>query len=253
MAADPYEFSDDFLRASFSDPVHEILDDGEEESVPVVQSLDDFFLSLDPVTTLHNKYCLFSKYFKVDYRIATGFNVINSCLPINLQNFVIQNSSCVVMPNIFNGKVVGVLLRSNTKKEFRYYSPSSKVPYGAGVTSKSYNQPWVIVESALDADFLRQFYPFVIASLGTAVSKHLTTFLLNTAPLNYFCFDTDDAGNKAYNIMRYKHKGYNIARILPPNKLKDFGEVLDHLFKNDFAVYEYELFNIQLALKGISC
>ena len=155
----------------------------------------------------------------------------------------------LALPNLFQNRVIGFLLRPIYTKAFRYYSETQS-PYGAGVNNKPYNAPWIIVESCLDSDYLRQFYPYVIATLGATISNFLLDFLFSTAPYIISGMDNDDAGNAAYRKLYYKYKG-RVKKLEPPNNKKDFGDTLDLLLSNNQLDFELESMMISTSIQTL--
>lgn len=220
-------------------------------------NLTEYFYSLPSVDRPYNKYAAYSLAFGNPYKIISGMDVYRyDKLEDYLKRFIIEQGKCIVMPNMIDKEVVGLVIRSITSKSFRYHNECQYIPYGAGVNNKPFNKPWIIVESALDSDFLRNFYPFVIATNGVSVSNNIMNFLKGTSSHIYCGFDSDNAGNQAFHNLCYKHSGYDkefyIKRFYPPKSLdggylKDFGEILDCLQKNNTTDYDYYI----LAIKGL--
>lgn len=212
-------------------------------------TLTEYFYSLPPVDKAYNKYCSYSLAFNNPYRFVTGYEAFKyDGFDAYIKQFIVDQGRCVAMPSMFNGEVISIMLRSCSSKLFRYYSECSYIPYGAGTNEKSYYQPWIIVESALDSDFLRNFYPFVLATNGTSVSNNCINFIMNTSSTIYCAFDSDNAGNDAFHRLCKKYSGsdkqFHIKRLYPPKNLdgtflKDFGEVLDCLYLNHIEDYNY--------------
>lgn len=203
-----------------------------------------------PLPQYRNKYEVASHYFNLDYRLITGR--IAYTLPINAQvkQFIMEYGEVTALPNCFQNHVIGLLLRPIYTKAFRYFS-DYKMPYGAGVNNKPYAMPWVIVESCLDSDFLRQYYPYVIATFGVTVSNFLQDFLFGTAPYVIIGFDNDDAGIQAYKKLFYKYKG-RVKKLDPPLGNKDFGDTLNYLFRNNLIQFELESLLIKTSLQAMT-
>ena len=200
-------------------------------------SISDFYPTLqDP--QYRNKYEVASHYFNLNYKIITGQVSYSLDIPYQVKQFIMEHGEVLALPNIFQNKVIGFLLRPIYTKAFRYYS-ELPIPYGAGVNEKPYTYPWVIVESCLDSDYLRQFYPYVIATLGATISNFLQDFLFNTAPYIVSGMDNDEAGNNAYRKLCYKYKG-RVKKLEAPMNKKDFGETLDCLVTHNFSGFELE-------------
>lgn len=224
-------------------------------------NLTEYFYSLPAVDKAYNKYAAYSLAFNNPYRIATGIDAFRyDGFDNYLKQFIAEQGKCIAMPNIVNGEVTAIMFRSCSDKQFRYYNECQYIPYGAGVNEKPFHKPWVIVESALDSDFLRNFYPFVIATNGTTVSRNILSFLMGTCSTLYCAFDNDDAGNKAFHYLCTKHsgidKGFHIKRLKPPMSLeggflKDFGEVIDQLYLNHTGDYDYYVLAVRNSLLEI--
>lgn len=224
-------------------------------------NLTEYFYSLPHIDKAYNKYAAYSLAFNNPYRLITGYDVYRyDKLDAYFRSFVSDNGKCIVMPNIFNGEVVGLVVRSITSKQFRYHSECKYIPYGAGVNYKPFYKPWVIVESALDSDFLRNFYPFVIATNGVSVSADCMNFLKGTSSTIYCAFDNDTVGNEGFHKICMKHSGSNkefhIKRLCLPSdlcgtKLKDYGDVLEFLFKKDSLTYDSCVSYIKFSLMNL--
>lgn len=216
-------------------------------------TLTDYFNSLPQIDDHYNKYASYSLAFNNPYRLVTGYDAFKYDKFDNyLKNFIVEQGKCIAMPNIVNGEVVAIMFRSCADKQFRYYNECVYIPYGAGVNEKPYYKPWIIVESALDSDFIRNFYPYVIATNGVAVSKHTMNFLLGTCSTIYCAFDNDQAGDDAFHrlCMKYSGKDFHIKRLKPPmsldgSYLKDFGDALDCLHKQHLDDYDYYVLAIK--------
>lgn len=199
--------------------------------------ISDFYHTL-PKPQYRNKYEVASNYFNLDYRIITGQIVYTLDIPYQVKQFVMEYGEVIALPNKFQDKIIGFLLRPIYTKAFRYYS-EIPIPYGAGINDKPYTLPWIIVESCLDSDYLRQFYPYVIATLGATISNFLQDFLFNTAPYIISGLDNDEAGNNAYRRLCYKYKGC-VKKLEAPMNNKDFGETLDCLVTHNFSEFDLE-------------
>lgn len=224
-------------------------------------NLTEYFYSLPHIDKPYNKYASYSLAFNNPYRLITGYDVYRyDKFDVYFKSFVSDNGKCIVMPNIINGEVIGLVVRAITSKQFRYHSECKYIPYGAGVNSKPFYKPWVIVESALDSDFLRNFYPFVIATNGVSVSVDCMNFLKGTSSTVYCAFDNDTAGNEGFHRICMKHSGsdkdFHIKRLKLPSdlcgtQLKDYGDVLEFLLKNDTLTYDCCVSFIKFSLMNL--
>ena len=218
-------------------------------------NLTEYFNTLDDVDKPYNKYATYSLAFNNPYRIATGYHAFTyDRFDRSLRQFITSQGKCIVMPNIVNGDVVALLFRSLSEKRFHYYNECPYIPYGAGVNNKPYYKPWVIVESALDSDFIRNFYPYVISTNTASVSKANMSFLMGTCSTVYCAFDNDKAGDESFRNMCMRYSGkdncFHIKRMKPPmdlygNYLKDFGDIIECLHKRNMDDYEYYLLTLR--------
>ena len=211
-------------------------------------NLNELFYSLGDIDQPYNKYAAYSLAFNNPYRIATGYDAFKYNFDPYMKQFIAEQGKCIAMPSFMNDEVISIMFRAITSKQFRYYTECKYIPYGAGTNEKQFYKPWLIVESALDSDFLRNFYPFVIATNGTAVSNNTISFIKGTRSTVYCAFDMDKAGNDSFKHLCMKHSGgdkeFHIKRFYTPKNfdgeyLKDFGEVLDLLYKGDLDDYDY--------------
>lgn len=212
-------------------------------------NLTEYFNSLPNIDYKYNKYAAYSLSFNNPYKLVTCADAFRyGKFDSYLKNFITRSGKCIAMPNIVDNEVTAIMFRSCSDKQFRYYNECHYIPYGAGVNNKPYYKPWIVVESALDSDFIRNFYPFVIATNGTTISNISLEFLKGTCSTLYCGFDNDDAGNSAFHRLCMKHSnsnnGFCIKRFKPPlnlegTSLKDFGDILDCLYNNIITDYDY--------------
>lgn len=218
-------------------------------------NLTEYFYSLPSIDKPYNKYASYSLAFNNKYRLASSVDAFRyDKFDLFIKQFIAEQGKCIAMPSFVNKEVVSIMFRSIASKQFRYYTECKYIPYGAGENDKPYYKPWVIVESALDSDFLRNFYPFVIATNGTAVSNNYISFLKGTSSTIYCGFDMDEAGNNAFKYLSSKYSGkekdFHIKRFYTPKNfegkyLKDFGEILDYLHLNRLGDYDYYVSSIK--------
>lgn len=224
-------------------------------------NLTEFFNSLNQIDQKYNKYATYSLTFGNPYRLATSYDAFKyDNFEPYLKNWIAAQGKCIVMPNIVDNTVVGLVFRSLQSKQFRYHNEAKYIPYGAGVNSKPFYKPWIIVESALDSDFIRQFYPYVIATNGTAVSNNTMKFITGTSSTVFVGFDNDKAGDDSFKHLRMKYSGaskdFHVHRLKPPmnydgKSLKDYGEVLDLLHAGKLSEYDDFCDNIKYSVQFI--
>lgn len=222
-------------------------------------NLTEFFNSLPHIDKPYNKYASYSLAFNNPYRLCTSYDAFRyDKFDPFLKKWLAEQGKVITMPNMLNGEVIGLYFRSITSKVFRRHEEASYIPYGAGFNSKTnFNSPWLIVESVLDSDFLRNFYPYVIATNGVAVSNNIMSFIKGTSSLCYCAFDMDTAGNDGFHKICMKHSGsskeFFIKRLTTPMNfdglyLKDFGEILDCLHDKKLDEYDYYVSSVKSSL-----
>lgn len=204
-------------------------------------NLTEYFSSLKVPSMYINKYTTFAQTYG-KYKVITPFDIYKYDWKSQIENFLLDEQLCIAMPNMIGDEVVGLCLRSLRTKAFRPYMESKYIPYGAGkVLDKPYDKPWILVESALDSDFLRLFYPYVIATLGVGVSHYLMEFCINTSESILLGFDNDNAGdNGCKTIVSKYYKPNKFRYFRPPKPYKDFGDILELLHKGD--IFNFELY-----------
>ena len=222
-------------------------------------NLTEYFNSLPNIDQPYNKYASYSLAFNNPYKLATSWDAFKyKGFDDYIKQFIASSGKCIAMPSIFNGEVIAIMFRSCADKQFRYYTECKYIPYGAGTNNKMlFTKPWIMVESALDSDFLRNFYPFVISTNGVTVSNNMMSFITGTCSTLYCGFDNDEAGNNAFSklCMKYsgKDKQFHIKRLKPPidvsgKPLKDFGEILDCLHNNNSIEYDQYVTSVKASL-----
>lgn len=213
-------------------------------------SVYNWFNNLPSSVELGFKYSQ-SKYVKLanvfGYKFCDVPNAYKIDFDTSLKKTLINLELSVIMPNItrFNNVINGFVCRGLFEKRFINFKLND-VPYGVGFNNKPYNLPWLVVESHIDSDILRLFYPYVLASNGVHISNTLLKFIKMTSPYCLIGFDNDEAGNKAYYIIR---KNLNCERFKVPFGKKDFGELLGDndiwlLSQNYLKSYFLHLINV---------
>lgn len=222
-------------------------------------NLTEYFNSLSKIDRVYNKYAAYSAAFNDPYRLATSYDAFKyDGFDSNLKRWIASQGKCIAMPNMVGNEVVSIMFRSCADKVFRYYTECHRIPYGAGFNEKRYSQPWIIVESVLDSDFIRNFYPFVIATNGVSVSKNTMEFLMGTSSKVYCGFDTDKAGTDSFHSLAKKYSNrdnncFHIKRFLTPMNfegkyLKDFGEIIDCLYNKRLDDYDYYVSSLKYSI-----
>lgn len=162
------------------------------------------------------------------YKLCTARAVLPLQLPRYVYAHLQEHGPAVLIPNYTlytaaGWQLQGCVLRSIAAKHFVQHSLSS-IPHGAGMVQKPYSAPWVVVESALDADILRSVYPYTLATYGTTVARSTVYFLQHTAPYCILCMDNDAAGAAA---TRRLQRALSAQVLQLPYGARDIGELYD--------------------------
>lgn len=213
-------------------------------------SYNSLFEQMDELTHVTNKYELFSSKNGNMFRKCSSNSSVLSNIDTNIRSFVLKSDYCIVIPNIIDGVVVGLLFRSIPNKDFRYYTKCKQLPFGLTL-DKEYRYPWIVVESALDCLFLKEFYPYTISTLGVSVSSTHMDLLLGTSPYIVLGLDNDDPGNNMCKKLGYIYKNYEFRRLIPPRGCKDFGDILDHIYNMEYSLYEFEREYMQTSIRSL--
>jgi len=141
----------------------------------------------------------------------------------------------VVYPLPFLNLNTGFLLRSYFGKEFNMihatkfhaYMPSWWYMNWSKKMPVTYGKTWVLCEGIMDAEIIGSFYPFVLAYLSSGPSRGLCEWLSTFTNSVIVCPDRDEAGMGNYGKVasRFKKFGVSAQRMLPPEGIKDAGDI----------------------------
>lgn len=133
---------------------------------------------------------------------------------------------------------LGYILRGVTEKEYicAFYKPDKGPSFQPSFGwydfgNFTYNKPIIITEGVKDALFIKQYYPYTIASLSCKLSESFCRFIASLTTNVLIAFDADTAGENAFKsaAKKFGAVGVNVKRFAPQGGCKDFGEY----FKKD--------------------
>ena len=188
------------------------------------------------------KYINFELEYHYGYRIITNGSIVKngwlseSKLPKYIVDFINEHGEVLLMPSIYNGYVVGVVLRSLKKKAFLVYGHPTLYGLGRLHPNFTYGMPIVVCEGAIDCDIISRIYPNSVAMLTSALStlqKELLKRLTNNIILLY---DNDERGrqNTRMDYYNLKKMGFNVATLSQHNLVKDPGDMYDMKLFDEF-------------------
>lgn len=185
-----------------------------------------------------------------NYRILSCDKLVESesvlqSLPNSVLRFIVSSKRVLLIANQIEESSVYLILRSLEEKKFMIYGENYYLFYGFGSLIPSFkrNDPIIVVEGVLDRDVLIEFYPYVLATLGSGMSivqRRIMKALTNKVILFY---DKDDAGIGAFyrDEKELKKEGVNVYRLKPYAKYKDPGCLVDlRLMCEEFERDNYE-------------
>lgn len=191
-----------------------------------------------------NKYIVSCIAFDLPYRISYPSMSYGIPLPSYVRSFI-SGRPCVVLPSLCGERIVSLTFRSLLEKEFCH--TRMLLPYGFCVSGKPYSAPWLIVESGLDSDILRKFYPYTTAT-GLSIPLDLEGILFGTSSHVVIGFDNDRRGLWQYHRLRNKFPSLT-SRLEVPSGYKDFSDFSELYFTEPFE-FERILSFISLSIRG---
>lgn len=156
----------------------------------------------------------------------------NKTIPNNFIEFILDEKSVILIPNIINNMVVEIICRSISKKRFINISDGMpSVFYNIGGLSKNrhYTDKIIICEGIADCEYIKKhIYTDVIACLTDNISGFKLEILKTLTNHVVLSFDNDKAGQEAVisETKKLKRNGFFVETMTPPDGFKDFGDLI---------------------------
>ena len=202
-----------------------------------------------------NKYTWLGFKKIIDIRYLDVNDIFNIKTPVN--NFINQYGEVLLIPNIINGKVVDLLIKSLKTNQMLNYKEIN-LPYNIGqLNNFKYGDYLFIVEGPADVAGLKLIDPSlpVVALKTNDINKESYQIYESLTNNIVLILDNDKAGKKQLLNIRLKLKDLGISTYVIPQygKLKDTGDIVELAMlyeKNANSEILIELGNINLYYKS---
>ena len=196
-----------------------------------------------PIKTSNTKYEYIASHYNLsNYRVISSgeINIRGKDLelPFYVREFVRQHGEVVMMCNIINTEVSGIIFRALEEKVFTNYGLGKGNFYGIGQLDEDfkYGDLIVLVEGAVDRDVCSLFITKnCLSVLTSVVTKNQLQVLKNLTNKVLLLLDNDDAGNNGEKSTKNKlnQAGITVYTIRKSYDIKDLGDLLELKRRND--------------------
>lgn len=190
-----------------------------------------------PVKTDKTKYEYIASHYNLpNYRtISSGeINIRGKDLelPFYVREFVRQHQEVIMMCNIINDEVSGIIFRALEEKVFTNYGLGKGNFYGIGQLDDNfkYGDLIVLVEGAIDRDVCSLFITKnCLSVLTSTVTNNQLQVLQNLTNKVLLILDNDEAGINGENSTKRKlnKAGITVYTINKSDIVKDLGDLLE--------------------------
>lgn len=181
---------------------------------------------------LINKY-LWAGYNKLlDVRYFDVNDTFTVQTPIN--DYVKKYGSIMIFPNIVNGKIVDLSIRTVEQKKVLTYKIVD-LPFGVGTLRDDfkYGDPLFLVEGVGDYCALKFIDKNidVVAMMGNSVAKDMYETYASITNNIILLADNDESGRQTINSIekRFRKLSVNVEVIPQFDTMKDTGDILDNI------------------------
>lgn len=197
-----------------------------------------------PITTDTTKYeYIASHYGLPNYRVISSGEVnirgkdLN--LPYYVREFVRQHGEVVMMCNIVEKEVSGIIFRALEEKVFTNYGLGKGNLYGIGQLEDDfrYGDLIVLVEGAIDRDTCSLFITRnCLSVLTSTITNNQLQVIQNLTNKVLLLLDNDEAGNngEARTKRKLNQAGITCYTISKSSYIKDLGDLLDMKMRKDY-------------------
>ena len=159
-------------------------------------------------------------------------------LPYYVREFVRQHNEVIMMCNVINKEVSGIIFRALDEKVFTNYGLGKGNFYGIGQLEDNfkYGDLIVLVEGAIDRDVCSLFITKnCLSVLTSTVTRNQLQVLQNLTNKVLLILDNDEAGINGENQTKRKLQSAGITCyiITKSDIIKDLGDLLELKRKND--------------------
>ena len=196
-----------------------------------------------PIKTDKTKYeSIASKDLLPNYRIISsgelGIRGKDLDIPYYVRDFVSQHGEVILICNIINTEVSGMIIRALDEKSFINYGMGKGNIYGIGQLDKDfkYGDLIVLTEGAIDRDICSIYLTKnCLAVLTNSITNSQIQVLENLTNKVLLILDNDEAGYKgeAFTASKLKKRGITVYTISKSDLIKDLGDLYDLKRKKD--------------------
>lgn len=196
-----------------------------------------------PIKTDKTKYEYIASHYSLpNYRIISSgeMNIRGKDLdlPYYVREFVRQHNEVIMMCNVINKEVSGIIFRALDEKVFTNYGLGKGNFYGIGQLEDNfkYGDLIVLVEGAIDRDVCSLFITKnCLSVLTSTVTRNQLQVLQNLTNKVLLILDNDEAGINGENQTKRKLQSAGITCyiITKSDIIKDLGDLLELKRKND--------------------
>jgi|GEM_PF-3761182 len=200
-----------------------------------------------------NKYTFFG-YNKV---IPIKYMSVNDTFEIqtSLNDFIRSSGDILLFPNIIDGEITDLFIRSIKNKSAFLTYRESDIPYGAGYINEKfkYGNPLFVVEGIGDYGALKLIYPSinVVAMMSNSIPNSMYDIYAGITNNIVLLPDNDSAGLFQVNLIRkeFKKRDVTVTVIKQFSNLKDTGDIADMILEYKKEKNDYIKNKIDLAIK----
>ena len=189
------------------------------------------------ITTSTTKYEYIASHYNLpNYRIVSSGELNVRCkdldIPYYVRDFVKQHNEVIMMCNMINTEISGIIFRALDEKVFTNYGLGKGNLYGIGQLDNDfkYGDLLVLVEGAIDRDVCSLFITKnCLSVLTSTITKNQLQVLQNLTNKVLLILDNDEAGNNGEELAKKKLKSIGITcyTINKAPFIKDLGDLLD--------------------------
>lgn len=201
------------------------------------------YLSGRTITSSATKYEIVASQYKLpNYRVISSGEVNIRCkdldLPYYIREFVSEHQEVIMICNMIESEVTGIIFRALDEKAFINYGLGKGTFYGIGQLEETfkYGDLIVLVEGAIDRDSCSIFITKnCLSVLTSTISKSQLQVLKCLTNKVLLILDNDEAGMNGESLTKKRllEEGMTCYTINKSPIIKDLGDLIDLKKKKD--------------------
>ena len=198
------------------------------------------------ITSSRNKYAYIASYYGLpNYRVISSGEINIRCkdleIPYYVRDFVNQHNEVLLIANIVDNEVIGIIFRAIEEKAFINWGLNKGNFYGIGQLEKDFKfgDLIVLVEGTIDRDSCSLFITKnCLSVLTSAISKSQLQVLQCLTNKVLLILDNDEAGKNGEQLTKKRLNQYGITcyTINKSDLIKDLGDLIDLKRKSDARI-----------------